>query len=114
MNSFSERLKMALKENNMKAIELSEKTGISKSSISDWINGKYEAKSDKIVLIAKALNVSESFLIGLDVPLNKTDNFTPTILTKITTKAEKLEPKQQELVLEFIEEQLKQKDSDVI
>lgn len=76
MNIFSERLKQALNERGMKPIELSELTGISKSSISDWINGKYEAKSDKILLIAKALNVNESFLIGLQVPMdNDTQKF---------------------------------------
>lgn len=36
MNIFSERLKKALSERGMKQTELSERTGISKSSISEW------------------------------------------------------------------------------
>ncbi|MCC4121326.1 helix-turn-helix domain-containing protein [Lactococcus lactis] len=74
MNIFSERLKIALSEKNMKASELSELTGISKSSISDWINGRYEAKQDKIFLIAKALKINEGYLLGLDVPMTEVEN----------------------------------------
>ena len=56
---------------NIKAIELSEKTGISKSSLSEYIKGKYEAKQKGIYKLAKVLNVSEGWLMGLDVPMER-------------------------------------------
>lgn len=71
VNEFSKRLNLALKERNMSASELSKRTGIGRSSISEWLNGKYEAKQDKVYLMANVLDVDEGWLIGLDVPMEK-------------------------------------------
>lgn len=73
IDTFSNRLNTAMRMRNMKATELSEKTGISKSSLSEYINGKYEAKQDGVYLLAKALNVNEAWLMGLDVPMERTN-----------------------------------------
>lgn len=72
MDTFSTRLRQALASSDTKPIDLSRKTGISKSSISDWLSGKYEAKQDKVFIIAKALNVDEAWLMGLNVPRERT------------------------------------------
>ena len=111
MNIFSERLKNALSERGMKQTELSERTGISKSSISEWLNGRYEAKADKIVLIAKALNVNESYLIGLDVPMENEveQSSTKTILDNIFNKLEK---PRQEIVINTAQEQLDEQNKE--
>lgn len=71
IESFSNRLKRAMQIRNIKAVDLSEKTGISKSSLSEYISGKYEAKQNGIYLLAKALDVSEAWLMGLDVPMER-------------------------------------------
>lgn len=71
IDSFSNRLNLAMKKRNMKATELSEKTGIAKSSLSEYINGKYEAKQDGVHLLSKALDVSEAWLMGLNVPMER-------------------------------------------
>ena len=73
IDTFANRLNSAMRIRNIKATELSEKTGISKSSLSEYINGKYEAKQDGVYLLAKALNVNEAWLMGLDVPMERTD-----------------------------------------
>lgn len=111
MNIFSERLKNALSERGMKQTELSERTGVSKSSISEWLNGRYEAKADKIVLIAKALNVNESYLIGLYVPMENEveQSSTKTILDNIFNKLEK---PRQEIVINTAKEQLEEQNKD--
>lgn len=113
MNIFSERLKNALSERGMKQTELSERTGISKSSISEWLNGRYEAKADKIVLIAKALNVNESYLIGLDVPMENEVEYssTKTILDNIFGKLEK---PRQEKVVSFAKSELDDQNKDKV
>lgn len=67
MDTFQNRLKQILREKKISQIELSKKTGIGRNSISDYINGKYEAKQDKVYAIAKALDISESWLMGYDV-----------------------------------------------
>lgn len=67
MTKFSERLKTALSMRNMKQAELAQKTGISKSLISYYVSGRAEPKSSYLYHIAKALDVSEAWLIGFDV-----------------------------------------------
>lgn len=119
MNIFSERLKQALNERGMKPIELSELTGISKSSISDWINGKYEAKSDKILLIAKALNVNESFLIGLQVPMDndtqkiesRKKNINNKTVSELIEIMNKLDEAGQSAILKFAKYELAQAET---
>ena len=69
MSDFAERLRMALNFRNMKATELSELTGINKSTISQYLSNEYVAKRDRIELFAKILNVNEAWLIGYDVPM---------------------------------------------
>ena len=65
------RLKKALAIRNMKQAELAEMTGIPKSAISHYISGSFEPKQDRIYLMAQALNVSEAWLMGLDVPMER-------------------------------------------
>lgn len=67
----STRIADALSMRNMKQSELSEKTKIPKSAISQYISGAFEPKQDRIYIIAKALNVSEAWLMGYDVPMER-------------------------------------------
>lgn len=89
--SFSERLQQGLELTNTKPAELSRLTGISKSSISHYLKGDWEGKQDAVYKIARALNVSEAWLMGFDVPREKQpkDNYInlpePTITENYTT-----------------------------
>lgn len=65
-----ERLKEALKARNMLPIELSRKSGIGKSAISQYLSGKVTPKQDKIYKLAQALRVNEPWLMGYDEPMN--------------------------------------------
>lgn len=85
-DSFSKRLNEALSIRGMKPIELSEKTGLHKSRISQYINGVYEAKQDALYVIAKALNVNEAWLMGYDVPMERVSEKYPENIFKIETK----------------------------
>ena len=71
MNIFAVRLKEALTAKNIKPSDLAKKTGIGKSSISDWLAGRYEAKQDKVYRIADALDINEAWLMGQEVPMEK-------------------------------------------
>ena len=66
MGRFSERLRTSMDAANMKAVELHELTGISKASISEYLSGNYEPKQRNIFKIAQALNVSPSYLMGVN------------------------------------------------
>lgn len=72
-SELKERLRLALVEANMKPVELSDKTGIPKSMISYYLNGKTKPKADRIYIISKALDVNEAWLLGYDVPKNRTE-----------------------------------------
>ena len=66
-----ERLREALSNAKMKQIELSQQTGIDRGTISNYLSGKYEPKSDAINKMAIALNVNEMWLWGYDVPMER-------------------------------------------
>ena len=63
------RLSQALTLRDMKQSELSEKTKIPKGSISQYLSGYVEPKSDRVYLMAQALNVNPVWLMGFDVPM---------------------------------------------
>ena len=67
-----DRLTEALKIRGMKAIDLSEKLGISRGTISYYMSGKSSPKADRLNLISQALNISEAWLLGYDVPMERT------------------------------------------
>ena len=71
MDTTANRLNLAMEMRNMKAVNLSEKTGIGKSSISQYRNGIVNPKQDRIYLMAQALNVNEMWLMGHDVPMER-------------------------------------------
>ena len=64
MTDFKNRLASAMAEKNMRAAELSRRTGISKPRLSQYLSGVYVPKADAICAIAQALNVSETYLLG--------------------------------------------------
>lgn len=71
VGTVADRLKKALIIRNMKQSELVALTGIGKSSISTYISGEYEPKQKNLYRIAKALDVNEAWLMGLDVPMER-------------------------------------------
>ena len=103
-----DRLKEAMRTSNIKQADLARLTGISKGGISNYVTGRYEPKSDIISKLATALNVSEMWLWGYDVPMerkSKISHSEPTL-----TEGEKLlldlfnrvPEDQQQLVLQMI------------
>lgn len=63
--SFSFRLSKAMRNANIRQIELSEKTGISRAMISQYLSGAYKPKQINTYKLAKALNVPVEYLLGL-------------------------------------------------
>lgn len=65
------RIREALQLRNMKQVELCEKTGIKKSSINNWLAQRWQPKQDAILKMARVLDVSEMWLAGYDVPMER-------------------------------------------
>lgn len=69
--TFAQRLREGLDLRRMKQIELATRSGISKYSISHYLKGDWEGKQDAVYELARALNVSEAWLMGYDVPAER-------------------------------------------
>lgn len=69
--TFAERLNSAIEMKQITKAELSRMTGISKSSLTRYTKGDWEGKQDAVYAIAQALNVSEAWLMGYDVPMHR-------------------------------------------
>ena len=74
-NIFTERLQKAMDIRGIKQVELVEKTGISKSAISQYLSGAFVPKQKNTYKLADALNVDPAWLMGKDVDMEKKINF---------------------------------------
>lgn len=64
----AERLREALDASGKRQADLARETGLDKGALSSYLSGKYEPKQKAIALLAQALDVSEFYLWGYDVP----------------------------------------------
>ncbi|HAR7072081.1 TPA: helix-turn-helix domain-containing protein [Staphylococcus aureus] len=73
--SFSSRLKKAMLDKQMKQIDIINKSKllsdngakITKTDLSQYVNGKTSPGQKKLYVLSKVLNVSEAWLLGYDV-----------------------------------------------
>lgn len=74
-NKIPKRIVIALKESGLSQADLVKKTGINKGALSSYISGRYIPKQTNIYKMANALNVSPAWLMGMDVPMRNSDDF---------------------------------------
>ena len=108
VESCGERIAKALNIRGMKQSELCKLAKVPKSSLSLYLSGAYEPKQNRIYDMAKVLRVSEAWLLGYDVPMEK-ENTSPTdeiILTEgeemLLQLFRQIPEEKQELVLQMI------------
>lgn len=68
-DSFKNRFSKAMEIREVTPSDVSKATGVSKSSLSEYLKGDYEPKQDKIFLMAKYLNVDFGWLMGADTDM---------------------------------------------
>lgn len=82
--STSVRLNQIMKDKSLRQIDVlnrakpyCEQYGVkmNKSDLSQYCSGKTEPNQDKLFILGKALDVSESWLMGLDVPKERAESF---------------------------------------
>ena len=98
MTNTSERLKEAMRIRDIKQAELVEKTGINKGALSSYLAGRYNPKQGNLFLLARALNVNEAWLMGADVPMEKSAEQIRAIETGTILGKAARDPKQIELL----------------
>nr|DAP64837.1 MAG TPA: bifunctional HTH-domain containing protein/aminotransferase [Caudoviricetes sp.] len=81
IQSFSSRLQEAMNIRDVKQADLCALTQIPKSAMSQYVNGAFEPKQDRLWKLAHALQVSEAWLMGYDVPMD------PTLLKEVPEKS---------------------------
>jgi transcriptional regulator with XRE-family HTH domain len=81
-NSTADRLNEIMRDRNIKQIDIlraaqpfCDKYGIklAKNDLSQYVNGKVEPGQEKLTILGLALNVSEAWLMGYDVPKGRDD-----------------------------------------
>lgn len=102
MVDFNIRIKELMAYYNLSQTDLSNKTGISKSLISAYVQGIRNPKQDKIVILSQRFGVSINWLMGLDVPMF--DNYTEERKSKAFQREmlyEKSLPQTEEIDFDF-------------
>lgn len=67
--TFAQRLTEIMRMRNLRKTELANMCGISRSNITRYCNGEYEAKQDVVYAMASRLHVDAAWLMGYDVPM---------------------------------------------
>lgn len=112
--STSQRLKAAMDLRGKKQIDLVRETGIDKGSISHYVSGRYEPKQEAVGKLSAALDVSEMWLWGYDVPMerqNKKNSPSEPVLTEgekaLLELFNKVPDDKKDMVIEMIRAALK-------
>lgn len=99
----SKRLKEIMNSRNLKQIDILKmcepycvkyEVKMNKSDLSQYVSGKNEPNQDKLVVLSKALGVSESWLMGFD------DSY-PSIVSSSHDLAVTLDQREYNLICEF-------------
>lgn len=75
----AKRLKTALDALSMRPQELADKSGVSKASISQYINGSHSPSNLSSGKMSEILNINPLWLMGFDVPMERTNNVLPSV-----------------------------------
>lgn len=116
----AERLKQLLRDRNLRQVDAlaliepwARKYNVPffKQNLSLYLKGTVEPNQDKLILLAKAFNVSEAWLMGFDVPMerqNPTAEIAPDYIVKsgdqeLLVEVERLDPAQKDLLRQYLE-----------
>ena len=81
-STFQKRLLEAMDMRGVKAADLSRLSGLSKAQISQYMNGRHEARQIALHKLAVALCVSESWLMGCEVSVEREEKPTYSTMTE--------------------------------
>ncbi len=121
--STAERLKQIMQERNLKQVDILNLSlpicakydiKMNKSDISQYVSGKVEPSQEKLVVLGMALNVTESWLMGFDVPSERKDTqFQAEKDFDIFYKYSMLNERDKKVVVDMINSMLSNKGSGV-
>ncbi|MBK3311793.1 MULTISPECIES: helix-turn-helix transcriptional regulator [Bacillales] len=95
----SGNIKELMRQKRYRQTDLSDKTGIKRSTMSDYVNGKTIVPTQAIKKIAKALGSTEAQIFGDEIHITEVDN----LVVELERKLEKANQR-----IEELEEYIKQ------
>lgn len=121
----SNRLKQIMSERSLKQVDIlnlsmpyQKKYGIklSKSTLSQYVNGVQSPDQNRIYLLAKTFGVSEAWLMGFDVPMIESEHSksASSIVEEIAKVSSKLEEPRQKIVLDTAKEQHQEQEAEKV
>ncbi len=122
--STSKRLKQIMSERNLKQVDIlnaskpfqkSLDINMSKSTLSQYVSGKQSPDQKHLFLLSKTLDVSEPWLMGYDVPMQRKDNSesNENNVIKLTDIYTQLTDHRQHKVVNYASAQLKAQENQV-
>lgn len=106
----AKRMNEVLNEFNMKPQELADLTGVSKSSISQYVNGSHAPSNISSSKMAKVFNVNPLWLMGFNVEKRKEISSSEAdIDMALLQKFSLLNDRDKEIVMNLIDSMLKDK-----
>lgn len=116
ISNTSERLKRLLRERNLRqsdvvalAAPIARKYNdtLTKCNLSFYVTGRGVPAQNKLAILAEALDVSEAWLMGYDVPMSReisSDNTPPELRADVLIdEIQKLDERQRDLLKNYIE-----------
>ena len=118
--STSDRLKQIMSERNLKQVDILNLSSpyctkynvkMNKSDISQYVSGKVEPSQEKLVILGMALDVSEAWLMGLDLSKERKKNSTKAnedidLLYKLSL----LDQRDKEIIIDMIDSMFSRKE----
>lgn len=105
MDSFKSRLAQIINENDLSKAEIARRIGASRSTLSGWLNGEYEANSENIYKLARLFDVTEAWLLGfvderqeVEIQENNQESFLLPLLNVSAGKEESDQSQSHEMV----------------
>lgn len=113
ISNTSERLKQLMASRNLRQVDVLEKcepfcrqygVQLKKNALSEYVNGKTEPGQHKLTILGLALNVSEAWLMGYDVPMERESAVSSAQSQKVRTVEfvtlfNRLSPDQQKMII---------------
>lgn len=110
----SERLRFLMQERRLRQVDILElcrpyaeqyDVRIEKNDISAYVNGKYLPQQHKLTILARALDVSEAWLMGYAVPMERhpLQNENETNADDLTRRIMSLSPENRARILERLQ-----------
>lgn len=107
-SNFAERLKEIMKEQRVRAVDLVNDLNLNPSTISHWLKGHFVAKTDVIMQLSQYFKVSETWLLGYDVPKTRyKPGGASNLIADINQEIQYMEVEQLEKILLFIRDFIK-------